>query len=395
MIHKNKHISLLRVRGNALRSFTLIEAVISTVIVGVMFVAAMNVLGATAVAKRSTQQHALGYSLAQDLMNEILDQPYEDPAQTASLGRESGEGGGDRVDFDDVDDYDNWSATPPEDKNGEPLIGYDQWTRSVEVSFVKPTDLQNEILSRTGVKRISVTVVRDGIPATQLIALRTHAWPMSRKDPDVAVLFVVNGSGSLTSQEYAKKLLMESWGFTVSIIRALDSQANYDAATDYANVAYVSEDIDDADLNTKLRYTWIGVVNEQANLGFEFGFAAFWTDGALFDIKIVDNSHYITTGISLGALQILNSSQPGHMLVGTVAPDLQPLGRSWDPSSNGYRPSLAVIEDGDELYDGESAAGRRVRLPWGRLDFDIRELNKNGRDIMKRSIEWAASKEQP
>ena len=62
---------------------------------------------------------------------------------------------------------------------------------------------------------------------------------------------------------------------------------------------------------------------------------------------------------------------------------------------NNDRRSLAVIESGGELYDGEFASGRRVRLPWGLSGFDIGELNKSGRDIMKRSIEWAAGKEQP
>ena len=289
-----------------MRSFTLVEAVISTVIVGIMFVAAMSVLGATAVSKRSTQQQALGYSLAQDLMNEILIQPYEDPTQTAVFGRESGEGGVNRIDFDDVDDYESWSATPPEDKNGTSLTGYDQWTRSVDISFVKPTDLQTELLSRTGVKRIAVTVSRDGIVATQLIAIRTHAWPMNRKDPGIVVLFVVDDTASLTSQEKAKQLLMKSWGFTVMLMGATESQANLDAATVDANVAYISQDINDSDLDTKLLYTLIGVVNEEANLGSEFGFADSWTDGNSNNIQIVDNSHYVTNELSHGTLQILN-----------------------------------------------------------------------------------------
>lgn len=391
---KNTNICSLIPRCNSLRSFTLIEAVISTVIVGIMFVAAMNVLGATAVTKRSTQQQALGYSLAQDLMNEILNQSYEDPSQKASFGRESGEGGSDRADFDDVDDYDTWSASPPENKNGELLVGYEQWARSVEVDFVKPTNFA-VIGSKTGVKRITVSVSQKGKPATELIAIRTQAWPVDRTDPGITVLFVVNSSGGLTSQEKAKKQLMESWGFKTILIRAAESQASYDAAVVDANVAYISEDINDAAINTKLRYTLIGVVNEEANLGAELGFAGFWTDGYSRDLRIVDNSHYITNGLSLGTLQILNSPQPGHMLVGSVPPGLLTLGRSWDPSASGYRPSLAVIEAGDEIYGGESAMGRRLRLPWGRLDFDIGELNKNGRDLMKRSIEWAASKEQP
>ena len=272
-------------------------------------------------------------------MNEVLIQPYEDQLQTPSFGQESGEGGGDRVDFNDVDDYENWSASPPENKNGAALIGYDRWTRSVDISFVKPTDLQTEVLSQTGVKRITVTVSRDGIPATQLIAIRTHAWPMSRKDPGIDVLFVVDDTGSLTSQEKAKQLLMKSWGFTVMLIGATESQANLDAATVDANVAYISEDINDSDLDTKLRYTLIGVVNEVANLGSEFGFADSWTDGISSNIQIVDNSHYITSGLSLGTLQILNLSQPVHMLSWPYAPGLQTLGGLQSPISGRVRPA--------------------------------------------------------
>ena len=38
----------------------------------------------------------------------------------------------------DVDDYDGWSASPPEDKNGNPLVGFDDWGRSVSVEWVNP-----------------------------------------------------------------------------------------------------------------------------------------------------------------------------------------------------------------------------------------------------------------
>ncbi len=158
------------------RGFTLIEAVISIVLVGVLLVAAINTLGATAVSKRNIEHQARGYTLAADLMAEILNQAYEEPVDTPGFGRESGESGGDRVDWDDVDDYDGWSATPPETKDGEPLDGYDQWTRSVEVAFVKPTSL-NELGADTGVKRITVTASFNGVPAAELVAIRTQAWP--------------------------------------------------------------------------------------------------------------------------------------------------------------------------------------------------------------------------
>jgi len=156
--------------------FTLVEAVISIVLVGVLLVAAINTLGATAVSKRNIEHQALGYTLAAELMAEILSQAYEEPVDNVAFGREAGESGGSRVDWDDVDDYGGWSASPPQTKDDEPLDGYDQWTRSVEVAFVKPTSL-NELGANTGVKRITVTASFNGVPAAELVAIRTQAWP--------------------------------------------------------------------------------------------------------------------------------------------------------------------------------------------------------------------------
>ena len=159
--------------------FTLVEAVISIVLVGVLLVAAINTLGATAVSTRNIEHQALGYTLAADLMAEILSQAYEEPVDNVAFGRESGESGGSRVDWDDVDDYDGWSATPPETKDEEPLDGYDQWTRSIEVASVNPTSL-NDRVGNTGVKRIIVTASFKGVPAAELVAIRTQAWPKAK-----------------------------------------------------------------------------------------------------------------------------------------------------------------------------------------------------------------------
>ena len=159
--------------------FTLIEAAISIVLVGLLLVAALNTLGATAISKRIIEHQAQGHLLAADLMAEILTQAYEEPVDTVNFGRESGESGGDRVDWDDVDDYEGWSATPPESKDEVELDGYDQWTRSVEVAFVNPTSL-NDLVGNTGVKRITVTASFNGVPAAELVAIRTQAWPKAK-----------------------------------------------------------------------------------------------------------------------------------------------------------------------------------------------------------------------
>ncbi len=387
-------------RGMPRRSFTLVEAVISIVLVGVMLVAAINTLGATAVSKRSIEQQMLGDSLAQDLMAEILNEAYEEPDDAPNFGRESGEGVGSRVSWDDVDDYAGWSKSPPKAKDDTVLSGFDAWTRSVEVVWVKPADLNTVTGTKTGVKRISVTVSRNDSPATELVAIRTQAWPKGRKDPGVVVLLVVSDIDSPTSEESDRQLLMESWGYTVNLIQASDSQLKFDAAVVDADIAYVPEGINEVDLNTKLRDTLIGVVCEEANLGAEFGFADSWTDGDFpsQDLQIVDNTHYVTQGLAIGSLTIFASDQPVHMLVWPYADDLETLGRNWDDDDESWRRSLAVIETGGDIEGGggdDTAAGRRVRFPWGLAGFDIKKLNKDGRNLMKRSIEWAARKEQP
>jgi len=375
------------------RSFTLVEAVISTVLVGIMLVAAINTLGATAVSKRNIEHQALGYTLAADLMAEILSQAYEEPDDKPEFGRESSESSGDREDWDDVDDYDGWSATPPETKDEVELDGYDQWTRSVEVAFVKPTNL-NELGASTGVKRITVTVAHNTVPVAELVTIRTAAWPVDKKDDSLKVLLVVSDDSNPSVKALARQALMESWGFTVTLIKASDLQSNFDTAVANADVAYVSEEISAWDLGTKLTNAAIGVVNEKPNLVDELGFGQESMPKDRLDIQIVDNSHYITSELTLGMLTICSSLQSMSLLTGGQSPDLQVLGETFNVGSK-YKSSLATLSAGDALWDVGNAAGRRVQLPWGYSSFDIHSLNTDGQTLMKRSIEWAANKEQP
>lgn len=160
----------------------MVEVVVAIVIVGLMYVAAMNTLGATRVGhyKIARQQRAL--LLAHGLMAEITQQPYWDPVNQAGLGPAAEETvPGDRSLYDDVDDYTGWSAAPPETKDGTPLTGYDDWRRDVKVVWIDPSTL-NEVGSESGVKRITVTVQERGVFVTELVAYRTLAWDESLKE---------------------------------------------------------------------------------------------------------------------------------------------------------------------------------------------------------------------
>jgi len=206
------------------------------------------------------------------------------------------------------------------------------------------------------------------------------------------LLFVVPDAENLDSQDNFRKTLMQTWGYDVTLISADSSQAQFDAAVANADVAYISSQVAETDLGTKLTNAAIGVVNEQVKLHLDFQFSEYVSFATRQQVNIVNNTHYITSEFGLGLLTLFNLSQPVHMLVPPLAPGLVDLARTERTPGN-FEPSLAILTTGAELYGGGTAAGRRVQLPWGDDGFDINMINAYGRTIMKRSIEWAADNE--
>ncbi len=157
-------------------AFSMVEVVVSMAIVGVMLVASLNAVGASKAVEKKISDRARGMLLAQQLMNEILAQDYADAdSGVTSFCIESGEGTGNRSLFDDVDDYDDWTASPPQYKDGTTLsyLGTG-WARSVTVARVRPQSLTTSAILNTGVKRITVVVTRNGLQVASLVAIRTQ-----------------------------------------------------------------------------------------------------------------------------------------------------------------------------------------------------------------------------
>ena len=158
------------------RALNMVEVALSMVIVSVILLTAMNMVGAAGVSKRSMTDRTTGMLLAEQLMAEILEQAYEEPDDPpGSFGMEGFESvTKDRSYFDDVDDYDRWSSSPPESKDGTVIPGYLGWGRRVDVAWVDPIDIGQILLSDTGVKRVRVTVTRNAIKVAELQAIRAQ-----------------------------------------------------------------------------------------------------------------------------------------------------------------------------------------------------------------------------
>lgn len=155
------------------RGFSLIEVVVATLIMGVLLVAAMQTVGNSVRAEMHTADRCQGFWLAQELMSEVLAARYVEPEETPEFGPEPLETGGTRSDFDDVDDYHNWTASPPENPDGSQIPDLADWQRTVVVEYVDANDLTTAVGIDQGVKRITVTVKRNGETVAELTGIRT------------------------------------------------------------------------------------------------------------------------------------------------------------------------------------------------------------------------------
>lgn len=115
--------------------------------------------------------------LAVDLMEEILSKEFCDPVGGySSFGRGPDETS--RMDYDDVDDFHGWSASPPQDRRGNILSQYGGFSRSVVVENV-PGDSLNTLTpsdpGTTDYKRITVQVSWQA-NQIQLIGLKVYGY---------------------------------------------------------------------------------------------------------------------------------------------------------------------------------------------------------------------------
>lgn len=167
--------TLKRDRRHQPSGLTLMEVTVSTLIVGCLMVAALQSVGNTSRTWTATNSLVDGQALAQDLMREILSQHYSDPSYStpSTWGIESGESN--RLHFDDIDDYDGWSETPPKNASGTVLTGYTGWSRAVVVSKLNTWDYtpRSSGSSDTGLRSVTVTATSPTGNTTTVVVYRT------------------------------------------------------------------------------------------------------------------------------------------------------------------------------------------------------------------------------
>ncbi len=169
---------------------TMAETVVSTMIVGFVIIATLQIVGPMV---RSTSVHTdrlVAANLANELTEEISMHYFADPSaeDPDAIGTDTGERAINRGDFDDVDDYHGWSSSPPKLSSNQENVMLPSWTRSVTVEHVELSDASTSSKTYTGLKRITVTVSKNGTKLAQI-----HSLHSSGADQ---VGFVVSAGGS-------------------------------------------------------------------------------------------------------------------------------------------------------------------------------------------------------
>ncbi|TWT98078.1 hypothetical protein Pla108_22350 [Botrimarina colliarenosi] len=200
---------------NAQRSgATLIEVAISTVLVGVLMVAALNTVGSAARTHLAASTSAEAWALAELLAAEVLAMPYEDPNGAAVFGTEPGETGVTRATLDDVDDYHNWTESPPKARDGTPLAGYTGWTTKVIVTLAETSasdGVIDDVGADEGLKRVRFQVTNPAGKVITVDTVRTRngaGSTLPESDlPQVSRLSIDSAVGDGDQQRHGEQLL--------------------------------------------------------------------------------------------------------------------------------------------------------------------------------------------
>ena len=139
---------------------TLIELIVSIVILSVAAVGILMVITNTTLSSANPMIRAQGTAILQAYMEEILSQPLIDPAGSDTGGAEAGET---RADYDDVTDYNGLAdTTGARDQQGNLISGLEGYNVAVSVT--------DTTLNGSNAKRILVTVSYDGDPGFSIPA---------------------------------------------------------------------------------------------------------------------------------------------------------------------------------------------------------------------------------
>jgi type II secretory pathway pseudopilin PulG len=162
MIYRGPNFRTRRRRG-----FTLVEAALTTVIVGLGVLATMSLFAACSQENMSASEMTTAMELATNIQEAMANMAFADPIKgTTNFGPETGET---LSSYNDVDDFDGKTINPPIDSLRNSIPTMSQYSQVIAVDPVDPNQmsvtLPKTITNRTAVRvtvRILYTKVTGG-----------------------------------------------------------------------------------------------------------------------------------------------------------------------------------------------------------------------------------------
>ncbi len=145
--------------GSHGRGFTLIEVAVTTILVGLAFVALMVAAGSATRINSTNRDLTQAVILAQEIREWTLHLPFSDP-DPGDQGNPPGPDGSDPQDFiDDLDDLMNITYSPPRDGRGSGITDLADWSETITLTWRDPADISAVVsLGTSDVIHVQVAV---------------------------------------------------------------------------------------------------------------------------------------------------------------------------------------------------------------------------------------------
>jgi len=159
------------------KAITLAETVISILLISFVLVSTLQIVGPISRSSSLQADRLVAANLASELAEEISTKLFEDDAAASQddIGIDAGDSVINRTNFDDIDDYNNWSSSPPMMSYGVANTSLAGWTRSVSVKHVLVNDPSTDSGTYTGLKKVRIQVHKEGVLHADIRSLHSHA----------------------------------------------------------------------------------------------------------------------------------------------------------------------------------------------------------------------------
>lgn len=169
------------------RGFTMVEAVLSLVLISGVAVALLTSMRTAARAGMVAHRQQFGTELAMDILAEVLATPYD--ASVTAIGLEAASVdplipatpvavavGSDRLDKTSTMLFNGVNEASVVTKSGQPIPNAAGWRRAITVRYADTSNINVNPGTDTGLALVTVIVMYNGGEVARASALRSRAW---------------------------------------------------------------------------------------------------------------------------------------------------------------------------------------------------------------------------